>query len=207
MGFIALEARSVLPAEGDRTSNVSILDQITDHWAACYHEAGHAILAYEVGWWVNFEGLEVDGQEYTGLGCREIDFTPWRLIWVHLAGLMAESKLLQREPFRGRDGLYHILSDVKTGRNVTGDAGEVLRAILVQFPSATDQELINAYQEYERELWQEINHNKALWQRIDCVAKALYEKNKLTADEVEDLLLSLRIAPSPNSHMSNTSLH
>ena len=207
MGFIALEDRSVLPAEGDRTSNVSILDQITDHWAACYHEAGHAILAYEVGWWVNFEGLEVDGQEYTGLGCREIDFTPWRRIWVHLAGLMAESKLLQREPFRGRDGLYHILSDVKTGRNVTGDAGEVLRAILVQFPNSTDQELINAYQEYERELWKEINDNQALWQRIDCVAKALYEKNKLTADEVEDLLLSFRATPTPNSHMSTTSLH
>lgn len=159
-----------------------------NRWAACYHEAGHAASAYQVGWWVNSEGVEVGTSECTGLGCREIDYTPWRRAYVFMAGLMAEYKFLRLNSFpRDRD-LADILAALRSGEPRDGDEVEVMRALTEQFPDAADGELIDLYREYRQVLLREMDRTDGLWDRITRLAEALFRQPHLTADEVEALI-------------------
>jgi hypothetical protein len=64
-------------------------DELQRHASAC-HEAAHAVVAYNVGFWVNDEGVEIDDRQYTGYRLREIDNTTWRRLNVALAGWIGE---------------------------------------------------------------------------------------------------------------------
>jgi ATP-dependent Zn protease len=43
--------------------------------AAAYHEAGHAVVAYHFGAWLNHEGIEIDERQYAGIRWRTFDYT------------------------------------------------------------------------------------------------------------------------------------
>jgi len=159
-----------------------------NRWAACYHEAGHAVSAYEVGWWVNSEGVEVGNRECTGLGCREIDFTPWRRAYVFMAGLMAEYKFLRLKSFPREAELADILAAIRAGERCDGDEGEVLRALAEQFPEAPEADLIDLYREYRQVLLTEMDRKTGFWDRITHLAEALFRNPHLSADQVETLL-------------------
>jgi len=159
-----------------------------NHWAACYHEAGHAVSAYQVGWWVNSEGVEVGAKECTGLGCREIDYTPWRRAYVFMGGLMAEYKFLRLKSFPREAELADILAAVRAGERRDGDESEILRALADQFPDAPDADLIDLYKEYRRVLLKEMDTGNGFWNRITHLAEALFRKPRLSPDEVEALL-------------------
>jgi hypothetical protein len=175
-------------AVDERLPRTLAMNEELNHWAACYHEAGHAVFAYEVGWWVNYEGIEVGTKECTGLGCREIDYTPWRRVCVFLAGLMAEYKFLRLKTFPHEDELAQFLADIRAGRHRTGDETEVLRALADQFPNVTDAELIDLYKGYQKVLLKEMDNGNGLWNRITHLAEALFKKPRLTPDEVEAVL-------------------
>jgi hypothetical protein len=178
----------------DEPPRTLAMDKERNHWAACYHEAGHAVFAYEVGWWVNYEGVEVGNREYTGIGCLEIDYTPWRRACVFMAGLMAEYKFLHLKSFPRDAELSNILTAVRAGHQQEGDEAEILRALVDQFPDAPDGDLIDLYREYQQVLLYEMEKSDSLWNRIQKIAQALFQKPRLTADEVEALLEQQEVA-------------
>lgn len=146
------------------------------------------MFAYEVGWWVNYEGVEVGNREYTGIGCREIDYTPWRRACVFMAGLMAEYRFLHLKSFPHETELAEILAAIRSGERPTDDQSEILKALAEQFPTAPDGDLIDLYKEYQQVLLREMETSDSLWDRIQRVAEALFRKPKLTPDDVEALL-------------------
>ena len=161
--------------------------QTRNRWAAAYHEAGHAVFAYEVGWWVNYEGIDIDRQ-FTGLGCREIDYTPWRRAWVHLAGPLAEYRFLGTSPHPDIDRLAILLAKIRQGGHPPGDDREVLSALSDQFPDAADNVVLDEYRVYASEVWHELTCDQRLWRRIEAVAAELFRKSRLSADDVELLI-------------------
>ena len=110
--------------------------------AAAYHEAGHAVVAYLVGWWVNDEGVEIDDRQYTGLRCYVQDHNiPGRAL-ICLAGRLAEYKWL-RQPGRCRysdDDLQSIIDDIRYDQEeVEGDAFDLLELLCatIRTPATT----------------------------------------------------------------------
>jgi hypothetical protein len=42
-------------------------EDVDQRHAAAYHVAGHAVMAFYLGGWVNDEGVEIDERRYCGL--------------------------------------------------------------------------------------------------------------------------------------------
>jgi hypothetical protein len=175
------------PGDAAHLSAAESESKVRNRWAAAYHEAGHAVFAYEVGWWVNYEGIDIE-QQFTGLGCREIDYTPWRRVWVHLAGPMAEYRFLGLSPFPDDRHLSGVLSAVRHGSHPAGDEGEVFRALVEQFPDEVDRGLLALYRRFAEQVWHEITGDAPLWNRIESLAAVLFRKGKLKPDAIELLI-------------------
>jgi hypothetical protein len=63
-----------------------------------YHEAGHAVVGYWFGWWLNPEGVEIDYRMYCGTRAFNLDRTIEARVLVTMAGDVAEAKLVGGNP-------------------------------------------------------------------------------------------------------------
>src|SRR5689334_18103473 len=95
---------------------MTMVDVEVQRRATAYHEAAHAVVGCEVGWWITPEGIEIGEREYTGLRCWSEDLTGRNLALVSLAGWNAEHKWhgLGQEILNDEE-LIDILSDVRDG--------------------------------------------------------------------------------------------
>jgi hypothetical protein len=84
--------------------------------ASAYHEAGHAVVGYYFGAWLNPEGVEIDARQYTGLRFRPWDYTTETRVIVSMAGWLAEHKYHRggRRGFVNEDTAY-CLEAVRDG--------------------------------------------------------------------------------------------
>jgi hypothetical protein len=160
--------------------------------AAAYHEAGHAVVAYLVGWWVNDEGVEIDDRQYTGLRCYVQDHNiPGRAL-ICLAGRLAEYKWL-RQPGRCRysdDDLQSIIDDIRYDQEeVEGDAFDLLELLLRDNPDASDDDLIATFRQFEQKTINLLDE-PIVWRAIKIIATLLVKHGKLSATEVESDLPS-----------------
>ncbi len=159
--------------------------------AAAYHEAGHAVIAYQVGCWVNPDGVEIDRRQYTGLCCREYDHNEWRRVWTALAGWLSEYCWHGRGGFHSDMDLEYCINEARLDEDETmggeGDDIEVFSAILESHSDSTDETLIAIYRKYEKEVWETLADDR-VWSAITEVAEALFKKGALTASEVEALM-------------------
>jgi hypothetical protein len=168
-----------------------VLSKDSQRNATAYHEAGHAVVAYMVGWRVNHEGVEIDRRQYTGMRYPVCEDRPSSIAIVFCAGWLSENR------WHGRGG--RLLDDedllycigVARGHEI-GEGGadneEIFKAFLKEFPDKSDQWLSELYREYECQCWDVFISDPTVWRAIESVAELLVKKGAITANEVETLL-------------------
>ncbi len=160
--------------------------------AAAYHEAGHAAMAYEVGWWVNHEGVEIDRRQYTGLQLKSINYTLRNRAMVNCAGWASEHLRHGRgNQSRDDEHLSYVIYEVRGGDpeeiEFLGDDADTFVALLEALPEASDDDLIVEFRRYE-EAAREILSDPEIWTCVTRIATALVEKGALNQNEIEGLL-------------------
>jgi hypothetical protein len=78
---------------------------ISQREAAAYHEAGHVVVAYLLGWTLNDEGAEIDDRQYTGLRRQRFLDTTARNVMIRFAGWLAEHR------YHGHGGARRTAAD------------------------------------------------------------------------------------------------
>ena len=130
-------------------------EDIDQRHAAAYHEAGHAVMAFYLGGWVNDEGVEIDERRYCGLGFpfgHDAQAKERFLLLCDLAGWRAEH--LWHGKGSSRDGypdeeLFAVLEDRRQGwDDYDGDDADAVDAMIKVWPAATDDELAQRYTDY-----------------------------------------------------------
>ncbi len=158
--------------------------------AASYHEAGHAVMAYQYGWWVNHEGVEVERRQYTGLRCHGFAKSPTQEIPISLAGWLSEHRFHGLGGrFRKDEDLQNILDALEwpDDDEDESDDAAVFRLIKDMYPDDSDGDLIARYREWEQEVWGWLG-DAELWTKVERVAESLWQHKKLTAKQVEQLI-------------------
>ena len=175
--------------------------EITDNQireAAAYHEAGHAVISITCGWSVNREGVEIDERTYTGLELSPRDNTPWRRIRINLAGWLSEYKYHGLGGLREDADLQYMLEMAKTPESadeedIGSDDFNTFKALLEDYPEATDKELLAKYREYQNEVMESLN-DPNIWKAIEVLAAELIKKGKVEGDEANELIGSILTA-------------
>ncbi len=158
--------------------------------ASAYHEAGHSVVAYSVGWWVSIKGVEIDRRQYTGLRKYSFHNDARRNAMVGCAGWLAEHRWHGRaSKFRPDEDLEFSLDEARYEAEAINDGDDegTFREMLKEFPDKSDDELISMFREFEHWTWETISED-SVWQSVVRVAEALITKGSLTAAEVETLL-------------------
>ena len=156
-----------------------------------YHEAGHAVVAYEFGWWVHRGGVRIGAWAHGRLRYRQSDDTMLAHICISLAGLLAEQKFLGLQ-WRFEEDVVEPLRAVRAGEDEglrldPTDLRAVALALLEDDPTIS---LSGA----RRVVTYCRNHTNALldeprvWGGVERVAKALFRRRYLSPRAVKQLL-------------------
>lgn len=175
-------------------------NKMTKHYKivnGAYHEAGHAVVAYQLGWWVRYieiEGVGEGSKDYTGLSSYEYDRTYWRRVSINCAGWLSgwknDKKGLRLQP---DNHLEYILEDLKAApleeEEQAADDYDSLIAIRTEYPNWKDEQVIQEFRQMEEGCW-EMLADPTVWRQINGVASLLLSKGKITREEAEAVLES-----------------
>jgi hypothetical protein len=111
-----------------------------------YHEAGHVVVAYWYGWWLNEDGVEIDTRWYTGTRSPALLYTTETRVVNSMAGRIAEHKYhgLGNGRFDD-DGALELLDlarRIHRGEQIdeemleaSGDCGDIALALVEEKPT------------------------------------------------------------------------
>jgi hypothetical protein len=160
--------------------------------AAAYHEAGHAVVAYWFGWWLNDEGVEIDDRWYTGCRKLVLDNTVEAQICQAMAGWLSEHKWhgLGSDYFGDENALYGLYLARNYNPHDPDDfefeeAGDIADIALMLYEAdseITDEEFLKALAPY-RERARKILDEAEVWRAIEKLAAALLASGKLSDEE------------------------
>ena len=161
-----------------------------------YHEAGHAIVAYEFGWWVRRGGVRISAWAHASLQHHKSDDNLRANICVSMAGLLAEEKFLgQQWRFEEEviDELRALRVALRAGnaeyvRLYPSDLRAIALALLDDDPTTS---LIGARRvvAYLRNETNALLDDPRVWGGIERVAKALLRRRYPVSPRVVRQLL------------------
>src|SRR5690349_7419684 len=130
------------------------MDDALFRGADAYHEAGHAVIAYEMGWWVNHEGVEIEERQYCGLRRYLEDNTIEKDACVTLAGWCAEHKWHGRGQIGDEQALLSMMDAIRGGYgdDYPGDMCDTLTRLISEDPDADDAEVLARYAAYQQQV-------------------------------------------------------
>jgi hypothetical protein len=158
--------------------------------ALAYHEASHAVVAYEFGWLVRRGGVRIGAWAHARLWCPTGTDTTRANICVHMAGLLAEEKFLQVQ-WRFEEDVIKNLRAVRAGQNDELGYPSDLRAIAL---ALFDDDPPIRFSEARRAIAYLRNETNALlddpriWRGVERVAKVLFRRRYLSPRAVRQLL-------------------
>jgi hypothetical protein len=161
--------------------------EINKRRGKAYHEAGHAVVAYQMGGWV--DSLDIAGRGCANFSVATVDDTTERVSVIYCAGWLAEWRWhRQGSRFRRRECLKFIIEATR-GEIDEERAGDVQSSILrlIRDCDATDEELIARFRDYENEAARLID-TPAIWNQIKRLVPPLIQHGKLTQEQVEEIL-------------------
>lgn len=168
-----------------------VVDRQTLVEDAAFHEAGHAVIAYEVGWccrYVEIEGVRNGTENYTAVAYRAFDRNLWRKLLGNHAGRLAGAKYLDRVfPYADEGDLQFVVETVREDEVFGSDDAESVQSILKEHLGASDQAVMAIFREYERECW-EMLQDEVVWSKVERLAAALLEHGRIDRREVERIL-------------------
>ena len=167
-------------------------DEELQRKAAAYHESGHVVVGYWFGWWLNSEGVEIDGLWYTG--CRKLppDNTVEADVVNSLAGWLSEHKWHGKgrahvEDEEAIDVLEAVRIDDSEELAEVGDLADVARKLHEQDPKITDENFLKAVTAY-RDQTLAILAEPAVWRSIEKVAAALLAFGRLSDEDAQEAI-------------------
>jgi hypothetical protein len=158
--------------------------------ATACHQAGHAIMAIRLRGWIGNNGVEIDNRQCShaewpddgDAGTKER-----RKVLFALAGWRAEH--LWHGEGSSRDGLPDdvTLFALKCLRNGWSECDGTddfcaFKAMLAEWPAATDEELAQRYADFSAECYA-ILRKPRVREAVERVAEKLIERGRLSADE------------------------
>jgi hypothetical protein len=167
--------------------------------ASAYHEAGHAVVAYCFGWWLNPEGVEIDARQYCGLRREAWLSNEPAEVMVLQAGWLAECLHHGRREPHTRANVKQVIALMEDDDD--NDLPVALRVIRNYNPRISGRALVKRYLDFQEQTEALI---EIVWDAIDKVAKALLARGRLSHEDVEDLVdvtaleecVSALVAPS-----------
>jgi hypothetical protein len=168
-----------------------------------YHEAGHAVVNYWFGGWLNPDGVEIVKRWYTGTRCPKIYYTTEARVVGTIAGYVAEDKFhggdlsnifddstllfnaleLAREMQREGISVEELAKwDQGRSEDASGDDGLVAATLVEVKPAITNKEYkkkVRIHLEQTRRLLNE----PAVWRAVRKLAVGLLKSGRLSNEE------------------------
>ena len=159
-----------------------------------YHEAGHVVVAYWYGWWLNSDGVEIDARWYTGVRTPKLYYSSEARVVQSMAGRIGEHKFhglgdgrfddcsaleqleLARRLHRGE------VEDWEEEEEFWNDSLVTARALVEDNPAISDDEYVKALRAYQKKTRQILN-KATVWRAVEKVATALLTTGRLTDAE------------------------
>jgi hypothetical protein len=158
-----------------------------------YHEAGHVVVAYWYGWWLNEDGVEIDDRWYAGMRSPALLYTTEARVITLMAGRLAEHKYhgLGNGRFDD-DGALELLGvarRIQAGEEIidedsewSGDCTDIAVVLVEDNPTMTDHEYVRTLRTYQKKTRLILN-KPAVWRAVKKVAEALLTTGRLTDGE------------------------
>jgi hypothetical protein len=158
-----------------------------------YHEAGHVVVAYWYGWWLNEDGVEIDARWYTGMRSPVLLYTTEARVVTSMAGQMAEHKYhgLGNGRFdnEGALELLEVARCIHRSEAIldeesewSGDDTDIAVVLVEDNPTITDHEYVRTLRTYQKKTRLILN-KPAVWRAVMKVAEALLDTGRLTDTE------------------------
>jgi len=164
--------------------------------AAAYHEAGHAVIAWMVGFEISSKGVDIDLRQYTGLQIHRYhqtadDYTD-NVVAFNMAGWLSEYKDNGLGGFRDDDALQFEIdelpfhdSDIKDGSGNAfeedGDNYSTFKLLFDLNPDLSDEEAMALYRQHQDRVWKML-HDHDIWSAMEHVASLLIDKGFIEGD-------------------------
>ena len=162
---------------------------ILDRKAAAFHEAGHVVMAYCMGWWVNSDGVEIDARQNSGLSYPSTNRDQKAYGMICLAGWESEHTWHGKGGRRDRKSLTADLARVQQNRDCDdwGDVEEMFTAMIGWYPICKPLERIRLAVAFLRQTRVMLKRPE-IWQAITTLAQLLLNRGHMSALEVEHAL-------------------
>jgi hypothetical protein len=170
-------------------------DRVPLKLATAHHEAGHVVLGYWFGWWLNPDGVEIDDRWITNHRSPLIARTIKSVFVVSLAGWLAECKFHSlRNGNRDTDDIEFAFEQAELDRGLTPEhregGGDLYTCAMYMFdiePTATVARFAEQVAKYQIQTTV-LLARPLIWCAVKRIAKALIARGRLSDDEAREII-------------------
>jgi hypothetical protein len=186
---------------------------LKDDLESCaYHEAGHAVAAYEFGWYLRHGGVRIGKNAEARLRTPDELRTSEAEIIVTLAGWVAEAKYCGVKSLVAYNEIFDWIEDFRrnpeacNGPSSFNDPHDVARPLLKAYPHLSDRGAYRMVRRYERETAALLAEPR-VWSAVERLAAALLRRGQLSHAAAVNLLRSDFFAGVHAVHILKATAH
>ena len=186
---------------------------LKDDLESCaYHEAGHAVAAYEFGWYLRHGGVRIGKNAEARLRTPDELRSSEAEIIVTLAGWVAEAKYCGVKSLVAYNEIFDWIEDFRRNPEACNcpssfnDPHDVARPLLKAYPHLSDRGAYRMVRRYERETAALLAEPR-VWSAVERLAAALLRRGQLSHAAAVNLLRSDFFAGVHAVHILKATVH